>query len=217
MRIAVGGIVAAVVWVAAACDEREAREDRRGEMATSSASEKSEDAAERARDGGMMRRRMPGWMMSRGMPMDGEMMRDMRVIRGLLQSHDRIRREVELRPDGVRTVTTSDDPELASLIRRHVRQMKARVEEGRPIRQMDPVFREIFRHHEAIEMVIEDVPGGVVVVETSDDPEVVKLIQQHALRAVSEFVEDGMQRAMRPTPLPEGYSPRPTEKATEAR
>jgi quercetin dioxygenase-like cupin family protein len=40
------------------------------------------------------------------------------------------------------------------------------------------------------------------VVETSDDPEVVALIRQHAHRAVSEFVERGMDRAHEPTPLP---------------
>jgi hypothetical protein len=54
-------------------------------------------------------------------------------------------------------------------------------------------------------MQIEDTENGVIVTETSEDAQVVKLIQQHANRAVSEFVERGMQRAMEPTPLPEGY------------
>lgn len=70
---------------------------------------------------------------------------------------------------------------------------------------MDPLFREIFRHHEKIELEIEEVPGGVRVAETSEDAEVVLLIRQHALRAVSEFVEGGMRRAMQPTPLPDEY------------
>lgn len=153
---------------------------------------------------GMMRRSMPDWMMS-GQTMGPEMMEDMRVIHDLLLGHDRIRRRVADVEDGIRARTTSADPEIAELIRTHVWRMRDRVEEGNPIRLMDPVFREIFEHHEAIEMDVEETPGGVVVVETSADPQVELLIRQHAHRAVSEFVAEGMARAMRPTPLPPGY------------
>lgn len=83
--------------------------------------------------------------------------------------------------------------------------MRARLAQGDPIREMDPLFREIFKHHEAIEMQVENVQGGVRVTETSADPQVALLISQHARRAVSEFVASGMERAMRPTPLPPGY------------
>lgn len=79
------------------------------------------------------------------------------------------------------------------------------MEEKKPILQMDPVFRELFENVDKIELKIEDVDHGVVVTETSEDPQVVKLIQQHANRAESEFVEQGMQRGMLPTPLPDGY------------
>lgn len=54
-------------------------------------------------------------------------------------------------------------------------------------------------------MGIQDLENGVLVTKTSENPQVVLLIQQHANRAVSEFAEQGMQRAMQPTPLPEGY------------
>lgn len=147
---------------------------------------------------------MPEWMMSRG-GMDRQMMRDMPVIRDLLTNHEEILRQVEDLPDGIRSRTTSRDPDVAKLIRTHVRQMRERVEDGEAIRRMDPLFREIFEHHEAIEMRITDIDGGVEVVETSPQPQVALLIQQHARRAVSEFVASGMQRAMRPTPLPSGY------------
>lgn len=83
--------------------------------------------------------------------------------------------------------------------------MKARVESGEPIRLMDPLFREIFENHEAVEIEVKETPGGVIVVETSADPQVELLIRQHAHRAVSEFVAEGIARAMRPTPLPRGY------------
>lgn len=153
---------------------------------------------------GMMDGGMPGWMMSRG-GMGGRMRRHMRVIHRLLVEHQEIRRTVEEIPGGIRSTTVSGRPEITDLIRTHVRQMKARIESGEPIRQMDPVFREIFEHHTKIRMDIDDIPRGVRVTETSEDPQVVLLIRQHAQRAVSEFVADGMQRAMRPTPLPRGY------------
>ena len=152
----------------------------------------------------MMDGGIPDWMMSSG-AMDPQMMQAMPVIRELLLQHERIQRQVDDLPNGIRTVTTSQDPAIADLIRTHVRQMQRRVEHGQPIRQMDPLFREIFRHHQQIEMDIEHVPGGVRVTETSDDPQVQLLIRQHAHRAVSEFVASGMPRAMQPTPLPEGY------------
>jgi hypothetical protein len=157
-------------------------------------------------DDGMMGGSMPDWMMSGGGMMGPEMMEDMRVIRGLLVNHERIRRRVEDVADGIRARTTSEDPEIAELIRTHVTRMKARVDDGDPIRLMDPLFREIFEHHEAIEMEVERTPRGVLVVETSADPQVTLLIRQHAHRAVSEFVAEGMGRAMRPTPLPRGYA-----------
>jgi hypothetical protein len=153
---------------------------------------------------GMMGRRMPEWMMSEGM-MDPAMMEDMRVIHELLTNHDQISREVDDITAGIRARTTSSDDGIAELIQTHVGQMKARVEEGEAIRQMDPLFREIFSHHEEIAMDVERVQGGVLVVETSPNPQVELLIRQHAHRAVSEFVAEGMARAMEPTPLPAGY------------
>lgn len=152
---------------------------------------------------GMMSEEMRKAMMSRDM--GPGMMEDMHVIRSLLMNHESIERRVENLDNGVKTWTTSEDPAVASAIQTHVRQMKERLEENDPIRQMDPLFRKIFEHADKIEMQIKNIDNGVVVVETSQDPQVVKLIQQHANRAVSEFVEKGMQRAMQPTPLPEGY------------
>lgn len=151
-------------------------------------------------EGGMMGGGMMGGMM-------GGSMEEMSTIHSLLSNHEKIRRSVEDIPGGVRTTTTSDDPQVAALIREHVREMKDRIEKGRPIRQMDPLFREIFANHEHIHIDIADVLGGVRVTETADSPRVALLVRQHARRAVSEFVAEGMPRAMRPTPLPPGYAP----------
>jgi hypothetical protein len=143
-------------------------------------------------------------MMTDGM-MDGQMMADMAVIHRLLTDHNQIRRQVDDIAGGIRSRTTSSDPQLAEQIRTHVGAMRARIEDNRPIRHGDPLFREIFEHHAQVSIDIIDLPDGVEVAETSTDPQVELLIRQHARRAVSEFVADGMTRAMRPTPLPDGY------------
>jgi hypothetical protein len=155
-----------------------------------------------------------GMMGGQGGMMGG--MQDMQAIHGLLSQHQKIERSVKDIPNGVETITTSSDPQVANLIREHVWQMKARIEEGRPIRQMDPLFREIFKNHQHVHMQIVDVPGGVRVTETADTANVVPLVRQHARRAVSEFVAEGMPRAMQPTPLPPGYVPSDAQDRREA-
>jgi hypothetical protein len=131
----------------------------------------------------------------------------MQPIHALLDQHQQVQRTVKEIPGGVETLTTSDDAAVAELIRRHARQMKEQLESGRPIRMWDPLFVELFRHHDQVSMAISDVPGGVKVTNTSDDPQVTLLIRQHATRGVSEFAAGGFARAHQPTPLPEGYVP----------
>jgi len=155
-------------------------------------------------EGSMMQMMMNDPNMMKGMGLG--MIEGMSTIRSLLVNHDKIERRVKNIKNGVETWTESDDPEIAKAIREHVWQMKKRMEEGQPIRQMDTLFRELFKHHDKIKIQIIETDKGTHVIETTDDPEVVKLIQQHANRAVSEFVEQGMQRAMQPAALPEGYN-----------
>ena len=146
-----------------------------------------------------------GGMMCGGMM--GGSMQEMHDIHGLLSDRAKIQRSVKDIPNGVETTTTSGDSQVSKLIREHVWQMKTRIESGQPIRQMDPLFREIFKNHQHIHMKIAEIPGGVRVAETADVPNVVPLVRQHARRAVSEFIAEGMPRVMRPTPLPPGYVP----------
>lgn len=127
-------------------------------------------------DGGMNGSGMPEWMMSDGM-MDGPMMLDMRVIHHLFTNHAKIRREVDAAADGIRSRTTSTDPQLAALIRTHAQAMRGRIEDNRPIRHGDPLFREIFERHTAITIEITDLPDGVQVTEASTDPQVQPLIR----------------------------------------
>ena len=154
-------------------------------------------------NGTMRRGMMQGGMMQGGM---GRQMQDMRTIRALLASHERIEREVQELPNGVRTVTRSEDPQVAALIRAHVRDMHARYRRDQPIRAMDPLFRELFERRDEARLEFRDIPGGIEVLHTSDNPQVVALIRQHADHFVDGVVERGMAGAMGPTPLPERYA-----------
>lgn len=130
------------------------------------------------------------------------------AIEALFANHEKVTRRVEEIAGGIRAFTTSNDPEVARQLRTHVGQMKARLEAGMPMRRFDPLFRELFAHADKIRMTIDEVPGGVRVTETSDDPQVVLLIRQHA-RTVSEFAEQGFDRMPVPSTLPAGYRPAP--------
>lgn len=127
------------------------------------------------------------------------------VFHELLSRHEDIQRTVDDIPGGIRSVTTSSDPQIAALIRLHVRQMAARLEAGMPVRRWDPLFQEIHKHADQIEIKIEDISDGLIVTETSQDPQVVLLIRQHAHQGVSQFVERGFDRAREVSPLPKGY------------
>ena len=54
-------------------------------------------------------------------------------------------------------------------------------------------------------MEIQDIEGGVEVVETSENPEVVKLIRAHAAK-VDEFVARGIEAYREETAIPEDYT-----------
>lgn len=115
----------------------------------------------------------------------------------LLSGHDAIRRKVEEIPGGVKTTTTATRPELVEPLRSHVRQMALHLKEGRPVRMWEPLFRDVFRHHDEIDLASRNVEGGIEVIETSKNPEVVPLIRAHA-RKVDAFVAEGHAAARPP-------------------
>lgn len=127
---------------------------------------------------------------------------DRDVFHFLLTNYEKIKRTVKELPNGVETLTESDDPEIAAKIIEHVEWMTVRIKETKPIRMRDPLFAEIFKHTDKIKMAHEDTEKGVRVTETSDDPAVAKLIQAHA-KVVTAFVEKGFDEAMKNHPVPE--------------
>jgi hypothetical protein len=117
-------------------------------------------------------------------------------IRDLFLNHESIKRTVTNLPDGIRTVTESDDPQVATTIKKHVAEMGKRVEQGRdpglPIESS--ALHSIFRDKDKIKTAFEVTEKGVVVVQTSTDATAVKALQDHAAE-VTDLAQRGIVAA----------------------
>ncbi|WP_238366125.1 hypothetical protein [Mesobacterium pallidum] len=111
----------------------------------------------------------------------------------MFQHFDRITREVELLPNGIRTVTSSDHPQVREALISHVAGMIGRVEEGRDPQIMiqSPTLDIFFARGDRIKTDIDLTETGIVVVQTSDDPEVVEALHVHS-GEVTRMVDRGM-------------------------
>jgi hypothetical protein len=146
----------------------------------------------------------PGMMMrgGMGMPMaamqqgDAAFAADMGFVHEMLLSHDRIRRTVTNLPDGIRTVTESDDPQIAQLIKAHVGSMEQRLKDGRIFNLFSPTVPVLFENKDAITTVVKTSAKGVTVTQTSGNARVVAALHAHAVE-VSELAQDGMMAMMR--------------------
>ncbi|MGE0821151.1 MAG: hypothetical protein AB7G75_11215 [Candidatus Binatia bacterium] len=137
----------------------------------------------------------------KGKGRDAEHHQDMQGFHFLLAHRAQIRREVTKIPNGVETVTESDDPEVAAKLYEHVEAMSRRITEQRPIHRRDPLFAEIFRHGDKINMEFERTDTGIKVKETAEDPYVVKLIHAHA-EVISLFLANGRAEMHKNHPVP---------------
>lgn len=124
--------------------------------------------------------------------MSGSMGGDMMTAHQLVMQHEQINRTVTQLPNGVETLTESDDANVAAKIMEHVPAMYQRLKENQPIHQGDPLMRELFRYGSKINSEVTMTSNGVRVVETSTDPYVVKLIKAHA-KTVDALVRRGME------------------------
>ncbi|MDV6030034.1 MAG: hypothetical protein F9B45_07985 [Phycisphaera sp. RhM] len=118
----------------------------------------------------------------------------------LIEHKETIRRTVKNLPNGIETLTESDDEDVAARIQKHVESMYDRMENLNPIRMRDPLFREIFSNANKIKMEVEHTEQGVLVRETSEDAYVAKLLQEHA-KVVSLFIKNGYSE------LPKNHAP----------
>lgn len=132
---------------------------------------------------------------------DSQHAEDHRVFFYLIEHRESIHRTVTNLPNGVETVTESDDPNVASMIQTHVEAMYDRMENENPIRMRDPIFRAIFANATKINLEIEHTESGVRVIETSDDAYAAKLVQEHA-KVVSLWIKNGYSELPKNHPAP---------------
>jgi len=145
----------------------------------------------------------PGMMMGRGMGPGMMGMRggsasatEMQELHQMFVDHTKIKRSVTTLPNGIRTLTESDDPEMTRVLVSHVAGMIKRVEEGRNPRLpiQSPQLEIIFRNKDKIKTSLEPTTKGIVVTQTSDDAETVTALQKHAAD-VTDSVQRGMVAA----------------------
>jgi len=137
-----------------------------------------------------------GGPMAGGMQHDEAFAEDMQLVRGMLFSHDRIKRTVTNLPNGIRTVTESDDPQVAQAIQTHVASMVQRLSDGKEFNLFSKTIPVLFENRDKISTAVENTAKGSVVTQTSSDAKVVAALQEHATE-VDELVRDGMAAMMR--------------------
>lgn len=103
-------------------------------------------------------------------------------------------REVENLPDGIRTVTRSSDPEVMAALVSHVVGMIGRVEakDDPQVFIQSPTLDMFFVHGDRLVNDIQVTDAGIVVTQTTDDPEMATLLQIHAAE-VSDMAARGME------------------------
>jgi hypothetical protein len=116
---------------------------------------------------------------------------DMGLVHDLVMNHTRIRRTVTNLPDGIRTVTESDDPQVAQTIKAHVASMSQRLKDGREFNIFSTTLPVLFENRDKIQSVVEVTDKGSIVTRTSTDATVVAALQGHAAE-VTELAQEGM-------------------------
>jgi hypothetical protein len=112
----------------------------------------------------------------------------------MFRGFETMTRTVENLPDGIRTTTSSSDPEVMAALVSHVVGMIARVEEGRDpqVFIQSPTLDMFFVHGDRLVNDIQVTDAGIVVTQTTDDPEMATLLQIHAAE-VSDMAARGME------------------------
>lgn len=167
------------------CSEKDCKEE-----CSACAEARKETATAGSDDASAGNHRGMGRGMGHGHADDSQHQKDHQDFFYLIENRDSIRRTVKNIPNGVETLTESNDDDVASRIQEHVEAMYGRMEEVNPIRMRDPLFREVFANADKIKMEVKHTDHGVRVTETSDDEYAVKLIQAHA-KVVSLWIKNG--------------------------
>ena len=192
----IGGIAAATLLVGGWALAQSADHGPRGMRGMGMGMNGQMGPGMRGQMGPGMRGQMGPGMMGMGMMGGNATMDERRDLHDMFSNHDKIKRTVTNLPDGIRTVTESDDPQVAVTIKKHVAEMGKRVDEGRdpglPIES--PALHSIFRDKDKIKTTYETTEKGVIVVQTSTDTTAVKALQDHAAE-VTDLAQRGMVAA----------------------
>lgn len=137
--------------------------------------------------GGMGMGRGPVGMLT---TQDANSAADMSVTMNLVHANTKIRRTVTRLPDGIKTVTESDDPKIAQDIKAHVASMSGRLQESKEFNIFSTTLPVIFDNAKNIKSKIEFTAKGAIVTRSSPDPKVVAALQAHA-DEVTELVNEG--------------------------
>jgi hypothetical protein len=139
---------------------------------------------------------------------------DMRLVHDLVMNHTKIRRTVTNLPNGIKTVTESDDPQVAQTIKAHVASMSQRLKDGREFNIFSPTLPVLFENRDKIKSVVEVTEKGAVVTRTSTDPKVAAALQGHAAE-VTELAQEGPAAMMRGMMSRMAMGPRGAQPALE--
>jgi len=112
----------------------------------------------------------------------------------MFRNFETISREVTNLADGIRTVTRSSDQDVMDILISHVIGMIGRVDAGDDpeIFIQSPTLDIFFERGDQIDTSIDVTDEGIIVVQTSTDPELVQALQLHAAE-VTAMADRGMQ------------------------
>jgi hypothetical protein len=114
-------------------------------------------------------------------------------LKEIFRSHKGIIRVVSNLENGIVTTTEAENEILKEAIVSHVTMMVTRLQEGKNPEVMiqSPTLDALFDVYEEIDTEIELTDMGIKVIQTSTNPEVIKLLQKHAAE-VSDMSKRGM-------------------------
>ena len=121
---------------------------------------------------------------------------DIGLVHDLVMNHTKIKRTVTNLPNGIKTVTESDDPQVTQTIKAHVASMSQRLKDGREFNIFSTTLPVLFENRDKIQSVVEVTEKGTVVTRTSTDAKVVAALQGHAAE-VTELATEGPVAMMR--------------------
>ena len=115
-------------------------------------------------------------------------------LKTIFQNHKKISRTVKNIKNGIETLTVSEDEKIRQSVVSHVSMMVTRMQQGKnpEVIIQSPTLTELFKYYKKINTEIELVNKGIKVIQTSNDPKVINLLQKHAAE-INDMVKRGMR------------------------